>query len=189
MNFLAHLHLSRHDDQLMLGNFIADAVKGSDWKYYEERVAEGILMHRKIDDFTDRHPVFSESVSLLRTHFGKFSGVVADIYYDHFLARHFLSHSEVSLVEFTSRVHLLLNASEHIMPPRSRLFLAYMRSKNIPLPYAELDGIHHVFLGMSRRARVPNNMQEGREILERYYNRLQDQFNRFYPDAVSAFAK
>ena len=123
MNFLAHLYLSRHDDQLMIGNFIADSVKGSAWKNYEEPIAAGILMHRKIDDFTDTHPVFRETVALLRPHFRKFSGVVADIYYDHFLAIDYLSYSPESLIEFTKRVHLLLQSSEHIMPVRSAYFL------------------------------------------------------------------
>ncbi|MCC7303617.1 MAG: DUF479 domain-containing protein [Bacteroidia bacterium] len=188
MNFLAHLYLSRHDDQLMVGNFIADSVKGRGWEKFEPGISDGILMHRKIDDYTDRHPVFRESTVLLRPHFGKFAGVVTDIYYDHFLAKHYKHYSGESLVEFTERVHLLLRSREHIMPERSRLFFQYMQSRNIPLPYAELEGISMVLRGMSRRSVTPNRMHEGKAVLELHYAALEEQFSRFFPDAIRAFA-
>lgn len=173
----------------MIGNFIADSVKGKNWEQYDPGISEGILMHRRIDDFTDKHPVFRETVALLRPYFGKFSGVVGDIYYDHFLAKDYSRHGEVSLVEFTQRVHTLLNGSEHIMPVRSRLFLEYMRMKNIPLPYADTEGIGMVLVGMSRRAGVENNMQEGRTVLKKLYPELQEQFSRFFPEVVKEFGK
>ena len=60
MNYLGHLVLSGQDDEVLLGNFMADAVKGSSYKMYSTGVQEGILLHRKIDDFTDKHQSYLE---------------------------------------------------------------------------------------------------------------------------------
>ena len=87
MNFLAHTHLSPDNDDIIFGNFIADAIKGKSYLVYRKDIVTGILHHRSIDVFTDRHPIVKNSKSLVRTHFGKYSGIVVDIYYDHFLAR------------------------------------------------------------------------------------------------------
>ncbi len=185
MNFLAHLYLSRHDDELMIGNFIADSVKGGQWKEYDVGVANGIRMHRMIDDFTDKHPVFRSSAALIRPSLGKYAGVVTDIFYDHFLAADFNSHSDESLPEFTSRVHALLRSHESMMPQRSQFFLKYMLLKNIPLPYASREGIGMVLTGMSRRANFDNTMHEGVKYLDKHYEELRSHFQKFFPEIIA----
>ncbi|MFY8028687.1 MAG: ACP phosphodiesterase, partial [Bacteroidia bacterium] len=42
MNFLAHQYLSKHNHELMIGNFIADAVKGNNYEIYSEGIIQGI---------------------------------------------------------------------------------------------------------------------------------------------------
>ena len=61
MNHLAHLFLSRHSEKMMVGNFIADGVKGKKYLAYEDEIADGIVMHRAIDTFTDTHETVSHS--------------------------------------------------------------------------------------------------------------------------------
>jgi len=56
MNFLAHAHLSFNDESLLVGNLIADAVKGKQFFLFSESIRKGMLLHRKIDAFTDSHP-------------------------------------------------------------------------------------------------------------------------------------
>ena len=87
MNFLAHLYLSPEDDHITLGNFIADAVKGKEFYKYNDKIKEGILLHRAIDKYTDQHPVFKRSTQKLNGKYKKYSAVITDIYYDHFLAK------------------------------------------------------------------------------------------------------
>ena len=87
MNFLAHAHLSGENDEILFGNFIADAVKGKQMEKYETDVQAGIRLHRQIDTFTDNHAVVRRSVNRVRSEYGRYSGVVMDIYYDHFLAK------------------------------------------------------------------------------------------------------
>ena len=62
MNFLAHIYLSGEDQELKIGNFIADSVKGKKFAQFPERIQQGITLHRKIDSYTDSHPIVRESV-------------------------------------------------------------------------------------------------------------------------------
>src|ERR1051325_645019 len=184
MNFLAHLYLSREDDQLMIGNFIADSVKGGSFKDYEPGIAKGIVLHRAIDEFTDNHPVFLESVRRLRPRYRKYSGVIIDIFYDHFLARDWRDHSPESLHDFTGRVHELLVSQREVMPVRSRQFLQYMIANNIPLPYAEVSGIHKVLTGMSHRARFESRMEHAVTELVKYEADFAREFREFFPEVI-----
>ena len=188
MNFLAHLYLSRHNDELMIGNFIADSVKGSSLSAYSPGIAKGIRMHRAIDSFTDSHPVFLNSVRRLRPRYHKYSGVIVDIYYDHFLARNWEQHAVDSLSEFTRKIHALLRANHHLFPPRSKHFMNYMFANEIPIPYATISGIEKVLQGMSRRAKFESGMdQAGKELLE-WGTEFESEFNSFMPD-VKEFTK
>ena len=86
MNYLAHVYLSGADPDLSIGNFIADQVKGKSYATYPYAIQRGILLHRKIDDFTDRHPLFKKNVRLLFPTFRHYSRVIVDMFFDHFLA-------------------------------------------------------------------------------------------------------
>ncbi|MBP6827851.1 MAG: hypothetical protein KA165_14915 [Saprospiraceae bacterium] len=88
MNHLAHCFLSFNDEDLLLGNFIGDFVKGNDWKKYPEKVQQGILLHRTIDSYTDNHPMTDRSVTRVRPYAGRYSPPFTDILYDHLLAIH-----------------------------------------------------------------------------------------------------
>ena len=58
---MAHLFLSGDDDDIKIGNYLGDFVKGNQLDKYPKGIRDGILLHRKIDHFTDNHPVVLES--------------------------------------------------------------------------------------------------------------------------------
>jgi len=89
LNYLAHIYFSDSCRQVAVGNFIGDFVKGRRYKAYPSGIRKGILLHRQIDHFTDNHPAFKETVELLRPSFGRYSGIMADMYYDYLLASDF----------------------------------------------------------------------------------------------------
>ena len=94
MNYLAHFHLSNNNESLIIGNYIADDVKGKAYLNYSSEIQQGILLHRKIDDFTDNHPVVENSKHLIRHNQNKFTPVVMDVFYDYFLANNWDTYSE-----------------------------------------------------------------------------------------------
>jgi acyl carrier protein phosphodiesterase len=93
MNFLAHIYLSGDNDLLKIGNFMADSIRGHHYEDYPTEIRKGILLHRAIDSFTDMHPIYRQSKHRLHEKYGHYSGVIMDIFYDHFLAKNWNKYS------------------------------------------------------------------------------------------------
>lgn len=181
MNFLAHMVLSDDDDDLLLGNFIADFVKSSEWEHYKSRVVEGIKLHHKIDSFTDNHPVVEKSKERLRPRHGKYSPVVADIMYDHFLARNFGDYHGKDLEKFARSSYDLLHRRWEELPRTAQRVLPYMESGNWLVSYATRAGLESAFYGMSRRASFTNNMEEAVDDIFENYEDFESEFRSFFP--------
>jgi acyl carrier protein phosphodiesterase len=185
MNFLAHLYLSGENEEVALGNFIADAIKGSHYKDFPENVAKGILLHREIDHFTDNHPVFRQSKSRLVPKYRIFSGIIVDIFYDHYLARNWNDFSAEHLNHFVSRAYFLLVRKFHLLPARSKRILPFMVSQNWLVGYADFDSLQKVFNGMSRRTNNLSGMENAITDLKADYQLYEDEFRLFFPEIVA----
>ncbi len=184
MNFLAHAHLSGNNSNILVGNFMADAVKGNPALKYKDDILKGIILHRHIDTFTDAHPMHKQSRKLIRNHFGKFSGIVVDIYYDHFLAKNWHQYSDEPLHDFTQMVYKELSKRLLIIPNHTKRILPFMISQNWLLNYANFKGLDNVFRGMDRRTKHISGMQNAVEVLKSNYMLLNDDFNTFYPELM-----
>jgi len=181
MNHLAHLFLSGDDELLLVGNFMADHVKGRDLSRYPARVADGIRLHRLIDTFTDSHPVVEESKRRLRPRFRKYAPVVADMYYDHFLAVRWEAYSDGPLASYSASMYRTLDRHRALMPERSLRFLQYMVRHDWLTGYGTFQGLHDVLCGMAGRTRFVSHMEQAAEFLEAHYERFGDEFGRFFP--------
>jgi acyl carrier protein phosphodiesterase len=182
MNFLAHAHLSGDNDHVLFGNFIADAVKGNGLLNYDRDIRIGIMLHRKIDSFTDSHRIFRYSVGRVRKDFGKFSGIVMDIYYDHFLAYNWKDYSNTRLPSFAKHVYYVLQHNYQLLPPRTKRILPFLVTQNWLVGYANLEDLRLVFYGMDRRTGFISGMDKAIEVLEKNYNKLKIDFESFYPE-------
>jgi acyl carrier protein phosphodiesterase len=182
LNYLAHLYLSGEDEELMLGNFIADAVRGRQTELYSPGIAKGIRLHRLIDSYTDTHPIVAESKIRLREKYKKYAPVVADLYYDHFLALHFERFAKESLQDYTHRAYSLINSNLHSLPPRVQYFFPYMMEQNWLLEYAKIEGIARALAGLSRRAAFKSNMETAGEELLLNYSSYEKEFELFFPE-------
>ncbi len=182
MNFLAHLHLSQNDEDLMVGNFIADSVRSSEWDQFKPRVLVGIKLHHSIDEFTDSHPVVERSKILLRPSQGKYSPVVVDILYDHFLAKYFSEYSNVPLVDFANNAYAIFRKRWEELPAPVQHMIPYMERYNWLVNYGNREGLQSVFNGMSRRASFDNTMQKAVNDLYENYEALEADFREFYPE-------
>jgi acyl carrier protein phosphodiesterase len=188
MNFLAHLFLAGPPAApdypgLVVGQFIADAVPGRQLENYPPAVQAGIRLHRAIDTFTDQHPVVRRSTRRLRTAgYGKYAGVVSDIFLDHFLAHNFSEYSPEPLPAFTQRVYALLQTQKGMMPERAQRTLHYMTLHDWLSGYALLAGIGRALNGLSQRAMPGSGMETAGEELERNYAAYGADFREFFPE-------
>lgn len=188
MNFLAHILLSGDSKEVIIGNFIADAVKGKEYISYPSGIIKGILLHRKIDSYTDNHPIFNKTKTRLRTEFGKYAGVVGDIFYDHFLAANWNQYHPQPLSQYATSIYQLMEENIESLPSKVKEFLPYMIRGNWLSNYSKIEGIKRTLDGMSRRTKFESNMHLASSELLKNYQLYQIEFQKFFPE-VQSFAK
>jgi acyl carrier protein phosphodiesterase len=180
VNYLAHIYLSGSNEDVMLGNFMADSIKGKQHQNYPEGIQKGILLHRFIDDFTDTHPVVLETKILFRPIYHKLSPILVDMVYDHFLAKNWQTHHHQPLREFVNATYATLQNRQTELPERIRHMLPYMVQYDWLYNYQFKEGMERVLLGMSKR--VPNGevLKNGWRDLVPVYTEVEQQFETFF---------
>lgn len=181
MNFLSHLYLAGNSEGLIIGNFIADAVKGSDYKKYSDQIQKGILLHRQIDTYTDSHEIVEQSKQRLRKDYKKYSGVIVDIYYDHFLATNWNDYSGQPLNDFSKNIYQIIKDNHILLPLKSAQFAKYMFHYNVLEAYAKLEGIDRVLKGMAHRTTFESNMEKAIHDLKEHFQLFENEFKLFFP--------
>ncbi len=185
MNYLAHLKLSGDHEYIMLGNFIADHIKGNKIDRYPQGVIDGIMLHRKIDYYTDHHPEFMKTRARLHKKYHKYAGVIADVFYDHFLAKNWNEFSEFHLSSFTSYSYGILLRNYSILPSKTKKILPFFIMQNWLASYAKMEGLRRSFQVLARRANYKSNMQYVVEDLIDDYELYEAEFRAFFPDIAA----
>ncbi len=188
MNYLAHSYLSYQKTDLIIGNFIADSIQGNRFEGLTEGIIKGITLHRKIDTFTDAHPVFLTSKHRFSKDFDKYSGVLMDIIYDHYLAKNFDQYSPLSLQEHANGIYEILKTNHDFLPEHAKRFYGYMTERNILFHYSSIEGIQTVLTHLSDRIRNRFELQLAIPILEANYQEIEEEFFIFFDD-LQAFCK
>jgi acyl carrier protein phosphodiesterase len=185
MNFLAHLYLSGNHPELMVGNFIADHVKGNQFELFSSGIKDGIILHRSIDTFTDGHEIVRRSVLRLRPAFRKYAGVIVDMFYDHFLAANWHDYSLVTLEVFAAECFSVLYNYHAAIPERSKRMLYFMARDNWLLAYAHTGGIQTALEGMANRTSFYSGMENAVEALLDDYDDYLTEFRTFFPEVIT----
>ncbi|MBT8181402.1 MAG: acyl carrier protein phosphodiesterase [Eudoraea sp.] len=188
MNFLAHIYLSFGDDEITIGNFIADSIRGNKYKHLPDRIQKGILLHREIDTYTDSHPIAKTSSKRLHNNYSHYSRVIVDIFYDHFLAKNWKQYSDTPLELYVDNFYDLLKDNITILPDNTKRMIPYMISDNWLLNYAKMDGISRVLSGMNRRTNNKSKMNYAILDLEKDYDAFECEFTSFFKE-LEAFSK
>jgi len=182
MNYLAHIFLSRGQPDIMIGNFIADSIKGSKYSAYPAEIQKGILLHRQIDTKTDAHPAFRQSTKRLHKNYGHYSGIIVDIFYDHFLAKNWADYSDIPLADYIQTFYKLLRDNFEILPENIQKMAPVMMEGNWLLIYAELEGIDRVLAGMNRRTKNRSGMDKAGQELKEFYTLFEADFRLVMKD-------
>ena len=176
MNYLAHILLSGTNPDVMIGNFIADSIKGSKYDTYPLGIQKGILLHRQIDSTTDAHPAFRKSTKRLHKNYGHYSGIIVDIFYDHFLAKNWSDYSDIPLADYIQSFYKLLRDNFDVLPENIQKMTPIMMDGNWLLIYAELEGIDRVLAGMNRRTKNRSGMDTAGQELKEFYTLFEADF-------------
>lgn len=185
MNFLAHLYLSENNIDIMIGNFIADHIKGNNYDNYSKEIQQGIFLHRAIDAYTDAHQIVRKSKRRLHERYKHYDGVIIDIFYDYFLAKNWSNYSEISLETYTNAINHLFSKISDKLPDRSQQFIHYMIEYNILYNYQFKEGIEKVLNGMNHRTKGKSKMNLAIEDLKNLEQELEEDFTIFFSDLIN----
>jgi acyl carrier protein phosphodiesterase len=182
MNYLAHLYLSGPTAGIKVGNFIGDYVKGNRHNRYAPEIQKGILLHRQIDFFMDRHPVVRESAAVFKPQYRRYASVVIDIIYDHLLAANWNQYNEQSLHHFVSDTHRILLKHYFILPGVVKQFLPFLIKSRRMEHYRLISGVERTLKIISAHSSLPDHSQWAVEQLTANYEVLNQQFDYFFTE-------
>ena len=185
MNYLAHLYLSGGDTEVMIGNFIADHIRGNQFKRYSQGIQRGIRLHREIDTYTDAHPITRRSKRRLDKKYGLYAGVIIDLFYDHFLAKNWDDYSAIPLDVYVASVYALLGSNLENLPEKTQHLLPLMVEYNWLYNYQFIKGMQRVFNGMNRRTNNKSQMHLATYDLQEYYLTFETDFKEFFQQLIA----
>lgn len=185
MNWLAHALLSKPDVEFRLGNLLADLVKGRDRQTMTAAFQEGCRHHQKIDAFTDNHASVHRSRARIGGGYRHATGILVDIFYDHFLALDWMRYSAEPLDTFTARLYSDMRVGMSHFSDEARQALEGMVTEDRLGSYRRLDGIEAALRRVSMRlaARIGEDLKLERGITEltANFDGLRSDFDVFFP--------
>jgi acyl carrier protein phosphodiesterase len=180
MNFLAHIYLSGDSDLIKIGNFMADGVRGNRHLELHSEIQKGIILHRTIDTYTDAHPIFRQSTKRLHANYHHFSGVIVDVFYDHFLAKNWDLYSDEKLEDYVDNFYDSLGTHHDLLTEEAQMMKPYMIQQNWLLSYQTIDGIEKILSQMDNRIKRESNIRFSVQELRLFYKEFEDDFTTFF---------
>lgn len=182
MNYLAHLHLAENNDAALVGNLLGDFIKGRLDPQLDPRIYQGIKLHRAVDRFTDAHPIHRRSRQRISSRRRRYAGIIVDMAYDHFLARHWSQFRHDPLETFANRVYAALYRYYAVLTPRLRRVLPCMVRENWLTAYRELDGIGLALDRLALRLSRPSPLPGAVDEIRGSYRELEMDFMQLLPE-------
>lgn len=188
MNYLAHLHLGGDAPAQLLGSLYGDFVKGPLAGQWPADIEAAIRLHRRIDVFTDSHPLQLQARARFPAERRRYAGILLDVFFDHCLALNWADYAAEPLPIFTGRVYQVLN-SEPRLPERLALIAPRMAAQDWLGSYREFDVLAQVVAGIDRRLSRPGLLIGGLVELQQLYQPLLADFQQFYPELQAFVAR
>ncbi len=184
MNYLAHVFLAEDNEESKLGNFLGDFVKGRLKDQYSPGIIKGIVTHRKIDVFTDSHQVVKNSRKLISPERRRWGGAIVDIFFDHFLTKHWSKYSEQDLDQFVMSFYDSLKKFNG--SPQNDLNFNFEKlvEKDWMRKYENIEGLELVFSKLSNRVKSVNPLSGSEQELVNNYEDLESNFLLFFPQLI-----
>lgn len=188
MNFLGHLYFSNNDEELMYANLFGDTVKGNQFLLYPPEIQKGILLHRKIDEYIDRHPAVLELKRELYEELPKVSSVAIDLFFDHLLARNWNDYHPSPYTEFLEGFYSYQPENWGYYPQTFQNFIEVMRERKWLNYYPLEEGLIKSCQGVSSRISFPNALHKASGSFWKRENKIYEVFQIYMSDAQEYLA-
>lgn len=187
MNFLAHILLSGSRPDMQIGGFLGDFVKGPLRGEFPPEIEAGIQLHRNIDGYTDSLPALRALRTLLPPQWRRYNGILSDVLYDHFLARHWQDYHPEPIDRFCGRFYQALAQQQRLLPDHARRLGLLGLSEPWLQGYARRSAIEQVLTRTGHRLRRPVPLQDALLHIEPQMSRYRETFEDVFP-TLQAFA-
>lgn len=184
VNHLAHLLLAGTERDEIVGALMGDHVRGRIEGRFRPGLRFGIRLHRRIDAFTDAHELTLASRRRIRPALRRYAGVVVDLAYDHYLARHWRRFSEEPFAQFADRVYAALEAGRPDMPEPLYGRLPRMIADDFLRRSFALRDLEYALHRLGGRLRRPVDLTPAVADLVAADAALEADFRAFFPQLV-----
>lgn len=169
MNYLAHAALAEESDEARLGSLLGDFAKGLDETRLHPQTLRSLHEHRAVDRWFDALPAIRAERLEYPPHLRRFSGILIDVFFDHFIVRRWEDLMEPSLEDVTASLYRSLETYEDVLPPRLKSVAPSMSANDWLGSYGDLTNVRRALTGIARRLRRPTPILEGMEVLKARY--------------------
>ena len=182
MNHLAHFFLAERAPEAVAGAFLGDFVKGkiSDGDF-PPLIRDEIIVHRRVDAFTDADEVLSDSKKRFVKTRRRFAGIALDVAFDHFLAVNWANYAAENLDDFACFAYRSLEANAHRFPADFQRILTRMIADDFLAAYRDFVRVRFALERLAARVRGGENLLEAFGELAANYDYFQDVFREFFP--------
>lgn len=171
-----------------MGDFVKGPINGALHQRYGSEVMHAIVLHRKIDSFTDAHPIVRASRDRISRERRRYAGVMIDLFFDHFLAKNWEQFHHQRLDQFTRHFYSILSRRHAELPERLQRVAHSMAHHDWLGSYAEVESVAIALNRMSQRLRRENRLFDAADELLANYTEFENDFYSFIPE-VSTFAR
>src|SRR6478736_8364551 len=148
MNHLAHAFLAGADDQVLLGGLLGDFWHGAPDPQWPAAIRAGVVLHRKIDVYTDSHAEVAAARALFVPPLRRYAGILLDVHFDHVLAANWPRYAHEPLPALSARVYNVLRQNRSWLPAPLNRFADYFNHAGLFGTYADRDMIERVLAGI-----------------------------------------
>jgi acyl carrier protein phosphodiesterase len=182
MNLVAHAVLSPDHRQVRVGNAVADFIHRNERATLLPELQHGIQIHLRIDHFTDHHPTVQRSRERL-VGFQRFGNPLVDVFYDHFLVRHWVR--EESVDDFIESLYKDMVAEIPNLPEQAGGIIRRLLDDDWLNSYDDFSGLERALTRMERRLEWASgrevNLIDSIQILRSDYQGFEADFLEFWP--------
>lgn len=188
MNFLAHCVLAHPGEGFLAGGVLGDFIKGPIGDDLPQELAAGVLLHRRIDSYSNRLPAMKVSIDRFDPALRRAAPVLLDIVADHCLALDWPRVVGEEMRAFTGQIYAAVAQFESWLPASSHRFVAHMVETDLLARYDDATVIRRALQHVLERLRMTRLDALLDAVLDDNLPALRDDFRGYFPQ-LQAFAQ
>lgn len=189
MNYLAHFHLARSDDEWIAGALLGDFVKGPLPDSLPAKLRQGIQLHRRIDAYSDVHPLRAEFARGLPDAYRRYAGILLDVCCDYWLSRYWATYEAQPLAAFAVRIYSVLDARAAQMPAPATRMAKVLAEHDVLTRYGDADMVRATVERIGMRLRRDNPLRHVGADIEQHLCNSEKIFIELYPQLIAQVTK